>query len=1092
MTLAHFVDNRGANTVSAALGAQLAAARAGGGPIRLDIASGFFDLAGFQHLHPQLRAGDTVRLLLGAEPPRECDVPRAKPGDPTGPERDRELLRAALVALDAGLAAGRDALPFERATEAAVAQLLGLLAAKQLEVRRVEHQFLPARGALVRQGNSALVGGVNLSAHGFGGEPAVAVGLHGTPAAEQLGAWFDALWAKAAAFDLAKLYQLTANYDPYVIFARVLYALHGEELDTERAAGGGVIPVTSFQQHGVGRALSIIEKYGGVLIADGVGLGKTFTAGEIIRLYRERRQRALLICPAALRDSTWKKFQNQFQIHIECVSYEELALDKQLGGDRTTLQNALDDYQLVVIDEAHNYRNPTAPSRAGVLRALLGGKARDVVLLTATPVNNSLWDLYHQLRYFLKSDGALADRGVLSLKELFKEAMAEEPSELHPDKLYPVLDATTVKRTRQFIKKHYGNEQIKMPDGGTQVIRFPTPVPSTITYDLEAVLPGFFARLETALMPKDGKPLLTMARYQTDNYRRLGGGDAGGTGEELTVVGLLRSALLKRFESSVYAFAQTAGKMAKEHEVFLKALDQGMVMSKQTLREMSAAEDSDADELLDELGDVPLGQPTTEFNANKLRADVANDLKLLQAFHKATSAVTADRDPKLAALLDELAALAKQADKDGIDAEDQRQNRKVLIFSYYADTVDWIEKYLRAKLGTDARVRVYANRVASVAGQETRHGISRAAATEGFAPLSVTGKPGGADTYDVLVCTDVLAEGMNLQQCRNIINFDLPWNPMRLVQRHGRVDRIGSPHKAVFLRTFFPDKELNRLMELEARVRRKLAQAAASVGVEATPIAGAAQTDHAFAGTKEEIERLRAGDATLFERGGTAGAAQTGEEYRQELRKALKRMGDTIRKLPWRSGSGLCKGKARGHVFCATVGDRVFVRFVPHDGGKIVEELGTCLRMIECEPSAPRVLPDDLLAGAYAAWGAARANIEAFWERQTDPKNLQPRVPPLNHEITAFLRECPPPDTKPDQLDRYVDALAAPLSRREELALRAAFTAEYPGPRAKALAVVNKMDELGLRPFVPPAPLPPISADEVHLICWLAVEAARA
>jgi hypothetical protein len=1095
MTLAHFVDNRAGKTLDAALGARIAAARESGGAVRLDVAAGFFDLGGFQRLHSHLRAGDTVRLLLGAEPPRECELPLPAPGSPTGEDRDRELLAAAIQALDAGLSRTRDALPFDATTDRAIAQLLGMLAARQLEVRRVEHQFLPARGALVRGApkgqQSAFVGSVNLSRHGLTGEPSVAVGLHDTPAGEHLGTWFDALWANSAAFDLAKLYQpLNANYDPYLIYARILYALYGDELDREHK-GVGDIPITSFQQHGVGRALNIIRQYGGVLIADGVGLGKTFTAGEIIRLYRERRQRVLLICPAALRDSTWKKFFNKFDMRIEYVSYEQLAQDKKLGGDKENLQNDLDDYQLVVIDEAHNYRNPGAPSRAGVLRQLLGGKPRDVVLLTATPVNNSLWDLYHLLRYFLKTDAELADRNVLSLRDRFKEAMAEEPAELNPDMLYPVLDATTVKRTRHFIKKHYENDQIRMPDGTMAAIRFPRPVPSSITYELEASLPGFLARLEQALMPPDGKPLLTMARYQTDNYRKGKGGD-GGSGEELTVAGLLRSALLKRFESSVHAFAQTTGKMAKEHEVFLKALDQGMVMSRETMRELSASEDADADELLDELGDVELGEPRGDFNAKKLRADVENDLALLRQFHKAASAVTADKDPKLAALLDELAAVAAQADKDGIDAEDQRQNRKVLIFSFYADTVDWIETFLKSKLETDKRLSAYKGRLASVAGQESRHGITRDAATAGFAPASVTGKPAGADNpdaYDILVCTDVLAEGMNLQQCRNIINFDLPWNPMRLVQRHGRIDRIGSRHKEVYLRTFFPDKELNRLMELESRVRRKLAQAAASVGVEAAPISGASESDHAFAGTQEEIERLRRGDATLFERGGTAGAAQTGEEYRHELRKALKRMGETIRKLPWRSGSGLCRGKARGHAFCATIGDRVFVRFVPHGGGKVIDELGTCLRMIECEVKTPRVLPDDLLASVYASWGRARESIEAEWQRNTDPANLQPKAPPLNHEVMAFLRECPPPGIDQDRLGRYVDSLLAPLSRREEVELRRAFTADYPGKQAKAKAVAETLDKLGLKPFVPLAPYPPITTDEIHLICWLAVEA---
>ena len=166
----------------------------------------------------------------------------------------------------------------------------------------------------------------------------------------------------------------------------------------------------------------------------------------------------MLICPASLRDSTWRQFLTRYQLFVECLSFEQLANDEKLkdnqrpNADQQHLQRELDEYQLVIVDEAHNYRNPDAPTRAAALRYLLFGKRRDLLLLTATPVNNSLWDLYHLLRFFLRQDAHFADRGILSIREIFKEAMREDPSDLNPDHLYPVIDATTVKRTRQFVK----------------------------------------------------------------------------------------------------------------------------------------------------------------------------------------------------------------------------------------------------------------------------------------------------------------------------------------------------------------------------------------------------------------------------------------------------------------------------------------------------------------------------------------------------------------------------------------------------------------------------------------------------------------
>src|SRR5262249_50023845 len=156
------------------------------------------------------------------------------------------------------------------------------------------------------------------------------------------------------------------------------------------------------------------------------------------------------------------EFLNEYQLFVECVSYEQLARDHEFGGDHRHLRSPIAEYALVVIDEAHNYRNPDASSRAGILRQLLMGQRRDVLMLTATPVNNSLWDLYHLLRYFIKQDGKFADRGVLSIRERFEEAMRVEPFSLNPDLLYPIIDASTVKRTRRFIKKHYENDMIQL------------------------------------------------------------------------------------------------------------------------------------------------------------------------------------------------------------------------------------------------------------------------------------------------------------------------------------------------------------------------------------------------------------------------------------------------------------------------------------------------------------------------------------------------------------------------------------------------------------------------------------------------------
>jgi len=1092
-----FIDNRDGNTLDRAIADHLRTLRREMAlPWEVCIATAFFNVPGFNLLADELEQVAHVRLLLGAEPRPEAVAPQRRPGDPTEPEFTRRQVTAALKDLDGGLAQARDLLPFDEATDAALRRLLAMLypvrdgEQPRLEVRRFENHFLHAKAFVFRvAGGGLLVGSSNLTYGGLRRNLELNLGHYEDPVVGKVETWFDALWEQAAPYDLAAIYdRLMADYPPYLIYLRVLYALYGGELDeeAEETAGPGDIPITTFQKHGVWRAMRILRKYGGVLVADGVGLGKTFIAGEIIRLFRERRQRVLLICPAALRDSTWAEFLHDYQLFAECVSYEQLARDRQLGGDQDHLRSRTDEYALVLVDEAHNYRNPDAPARAAILRQLLMGQRRDLVLMSATPVNNSLWDLYHVLRYFVRQDAALADRGVLSIRERFEDAMREDPFNLNPDLLYPIIDATTVKRTRQFIKKHYENDLIRLRDGSRVPIRFPKPVASSINYDLEEVLPGFLGEVEQALMPPSGEPCLTMARYQPENYPA---GEPRGEADS-ALVGLIRSGLLKRFESSVHAFAETTGKMVQEHDLFLRGLDQGVIIRKDLMHELSAADD---EEVIDELLTTsPHSEPADAYNVPELRDAVQADRDTLKRLCDKARKVKPDRDPKLAVLVEELARIAADAKKEAIDDEDQRRKQKVLVFSFYEDTVDWIESYLSRAIEKDKRLAPYRGRMASVAGSDSRGGVTREAAVYGFAPESSGAPPARQDDrFDLMLCTDVLAEGMNLQQCRNIVNFDMPWNPMRLVQRHGRIDRIGSKHERVFLRTFFPDRQLDALLNLEERVRRKLAQAAASVGVEVAPIERGAEGQQSFTEAREEIERLQRGDASIYEAGGTQSAAQTGEEYRQELRKALERQRDIIEGLPWKPGSGMAKGTRRGHFFCATVGDRVYLRFVPYgDGpdGAIISEIGTCLRLIECRDGTPRVMPLDLKQSAYTAWERARRHIFESWTHETDPANLQPRVSKLNREIAGFLRTHPPVDMEQARVESCLDAIEAPSSRREENLLRAVFEAQYPSNAAKSKALVEEVERIGLQPFAAPDPLPPIQPDEIHLICWLAIE----
>ena len=346
---------------------------------------------------------------------------------------------------------------------------------------------------------------------------------------------------------------------------------------------------------------------------------------------------------------------------------------------------------------------------------------------------------------------------------------------------------------------------------------------------------------------------------------------------------------------------------------------------------------------------------------------------------------------------------------------------------------------------------------------------------------------------------------MNLQQARHIINYDMPWNPMRLVQRHGRIDRIGSQHNRVFMRTIFPVDRLDALLKLEERISRKIAMAAASVGI-VSPISGVAFSNRDFTETREEIQKLLDEDSSLYERGGTASGTQSGEEYRQTLRKALESRREQIEQMPWKAGSGMRKGDERGVFFCAKVGERTYLRFVhanedwtitkaapegiinvDSEAVPLIEhEIGRCLRLIECSEDEELVLTEVVQDAAYDLWLAARHNIFEHWTYETDPANLQPRVRPLNRKVAEFIRDNVPLDTEQTQIDRALDIVEAPWSGRDEGRLRKWFTSELDG-KQKSQYLIEKILASGLEPFIAPEPLPPITEEEIELLVWMSI-----
>lgn len=1080
-------------------------------PTGVDIATAYFNVGGFVLLAKALESAGPVRLLLGAEPVDYEVRSTITPLSVLGARRGNPRLRHALEDHAMALAEDRNLVGISREGDAAVQRLLAWLRDHDVQVRRLEKDFLHGKAFIVKDGGaSAMAGSSNLTYAGLARNRELNLGVYQPSPVERTQKWFDEQWSEAVPYDLAGLYAARTDlHQPWTVFLRMLYELYGDtfEEDTEF---DNELGLTEFQADGVHRAKRILAKRGGVIVADEVGLGKTFVAGELIREAAiENRQKVLVVAPATLRDSTWRPFLKDKNINADVVSYEELASDIQNGraGRAGAHVQALDSYALVVVDEAHNLRNGST-QRADAFRMLLAGAvAKKLVLLTATPVNNSLQDLQTLVSYIDPSDGAFADIGVSSVRNYIGAAMAMDPDELSGKHLFELLDAIAVRRTRRFIKTQYPNAKV----GGVQ-ITFPQAKVHRVDYHLDAVLPGFFDRLADALGArsddedlgstgvtlKDPGTVLTMARYVPSRF--LLGRHEQVEQYEVQNAGLLRSALLKRFESSAVAFGSTVMKMIESQDHFLSALDKGQVLTGDALRAWAAADSDDIDQVIGSLNEDTTQNnvdPASKYDIKALRAAVQADRGLLKRLLMEVSSVSWKDDPKIHRLANEIGQIATEAKADGIGPDDTRNRRKVLVFTYFADTANYINEALTALAEHgDERLTDYRSRIVLATGGD-RHG--RADAIVGFAPRTA-GTPDDEDKYDLAIATDVLSEGVNLQQAGNIINYDLPWNPMRLVQRHGRIDRIGSQHKQIHLRCFFPDDELEELLQLEGRLQLKLKQASAAFGVGEGVLPGIEAAERIMSETKEEIERLRSEDASLFDDNGSAAASS--EEYQKRLANALK-SNDLARKvlnLPWGAGSVIARtGAQHGFVLCAKIADhpRPEFRYVPLAEGKlrlldgepeVVSELLTCLE--QADPHSPGIpaaeTSNDLRQNLYTAWTAAQADIHADWMKRTDPATFEPSVPRVMRIAADLVRKQG--GILGDQQDKLVERLNQVANARAEREIRAVLSTYRDAVPAKAVqALMNMADQLRLKAPKQSERLPQVGLEDVRLVTWMAI-----
>ena len=624
-----------------------------------------------------------------------------------------------------------------------------------------------------------------------------------------------------------------------------------------------------FQRDAVLAIINKLEKYNGCILADSVGLGKTFTALAVIKYYENRNKSVLVLCPKKLCEN-WNTYKDNYvnnpiagdRLNYDVLFHTDLSrsggTSNGLDLDRLNWGN----YDLVVIDESHNFRNgasmhaSTRENRYAKLmdQVIRAGVKTKVLMLSATPVNNRFNDLKNQLALAYEGDAQLLDNQLntsKTLDEIFRQAQTAfnawsklDMEQRTTDALlrmldfdfFEVLDSVTIARSRKHIEKYYGTEKIgKFPERRKPISRRPN------LTDLEGAID--YNEIYEQLM------LLTLEIYTPSKYifpSRLckyvdlthdKGNNLTQSGREEGIRRLMSVNLLKRLESSVFSFNLTLNRIRTLITETIDTINDFEKNSTADLRHGAQANAPVKHKVVDlievdDQSDLDLDDSNTDFFTvgRKVKIDLADmdyvtwrdalkkDAEILELVTSMVADITPEHDTKLQTLLELVSQKIEHPINPG--------NKKVLIFSAFSDTAEYlydnVAPYIKKKYGLDTAIIT-----GTVDGRTTVNGLTGTLNNilTCFSPVSKSRDvlmPGSTKEIDILIATDCISEGQNLQDCDYLVNYDIHWNPVRIIQRFGRVDRIGSRNAQIQLVNFWPNLTLDEYINLKARVETRM------------------------------------------------------------------------------------------------------------------------------------------------------------------------------------------------------------------------------------------------------------------------------
>jgi len=780
----------------------------------------------------------------------------------------------------------------------------------------------------------------------------------GARAIMDLSQWYDTQWGLAVDFkeDFIALLENSKfggrEYTPYEIYMKALYEYFKDDLDSDLSSPStrSAVELAEFQDDAVKKARRILARYDGVIVADSVGLGKTWIGKKLLEDYAyHQRQKALVICPASLK-RLWEEELRSASISAYIVTQERLGQDDFDLRDYT-------DVDVILVDEAHNFRNRRA-KRYFQLENILaanGRRGRDggrkkLILLTATPINNNIFDLYNQINLFTGNDRTyFSSAGIGDLYKYFLAARRESIEE-GSIRIFNLLEEVVIRRTRQFIQRAYPEATIR-----GKKVTWPKRQLRTIEYNLEAAYEGFYKQIVHRI---EG---LNLAHYNLETYKLGDKADDFELGRQVALVGIFKSRFLKRLESSIDSFRISIRRGLEFVKTFDEYLQDNIVLDAASFQNaMRLLEEDDADS-----EDTTPASRATEMDAAAEARALIEGLPRLdpakydrRALHRA---LTEDIDAltevwhdirDITFLHDAKLERLKQF------LETELKGEKVLIFTYYKDTARYLYRGL-----TEAHNAAWAQAMGEPNIRRIDSNVKpadRIRTVENFAPIA-SGQPqirGTAQEIDILISTDVLSEGQNLQDCGYLINYDLHWNPTRMVQRAGRIDRLGSSFDVLTIYNLFPDRALEALLGLVKSLTSKI-DVINQTGFLDASVLGEVVTPRDF----NTLRRIAGEDNSVIEEQESFLELASSEVLLAQLQKVLATEAQRwLTDLDDGIHSGLERRDARGMFFYFTAphpeqGRSHFWRYYDIGQNRIIDNRYQIMQIIACHPETPRFPP---------------------------------------------------------------------------------------------------------------------------------------